>query len=64
LVFFNKDDLVKSQRSRRSCASSPAYGGTKLLELAGFPLFNIEGNDENGTKRTFYESIKKVAKKQ
>jgi hypothetical protein len=45
------DDLVKSQESRHSCESSPAFGGMDS---------RFRGNDENGTKRTFYESIKNV----
>jgi hypothetical protein len=43
------DDLVKSQESRHSCESSPAFGGMDS---------RFRGNDENGAKRTFYESIK------
>ena len=43
------DGFVKSQESRHSCESSPAFGGMDS---------RFRGNDENDTKRTFYESIK------
>jgi len=74
------DDLVKSQKSRHSCESSPPQADRrrppyqvrgKLCESrepeiyeSGF-LFSQEtldsrfrGNDENGTKKTFYGTIK------
>jgi hypothetical protein len=41
-------DRVKNRESRHSCESSPAFGGMDS---------RFRGNDENGSKRTFYESI-------
>jgi hypothetical protein len=42
------DGLVKSRESRHSCESSPAFGGMDS---------RFRGNDKNGAKRTFYESV-------
>jgi hypothetical protein len=57
----NFDEIVKSQKSRNSCESSPAAGGTKLIELTGFPLpafagTSFEGMTKMGPKGLFMGS--------